>query len=304
MTNTPTRIRQASAGLAVVLLLLALSACSADTAPTRPASAAQPTPTTTPVVQPTGVVDELVEVDGARLHARCTGAGDTTIVLIAGFGDGGESWTSVMPQLSRQARVCTYDRFGLGASDEPPTVQTFSSEAADLRALLTTMGEVGPYVVVGHSFGGAEAVAFADAFPDQVRGLALIDASPTNWITALCAVPDDGSEAARGPVQVCASVSDPANNPERLDGRRAFAEVGHVATLGDLPMVVVTAPEHGISGLDATENARLNAVWADGQDAWAGLSSASTLLEVPDTGHYIQVDQPQTVIDQIRSLLP
>ena len=165
------------------------------------------------------------------------------------------------------------------------------------------MGEVGPYLAVGHSFGGAEAVAFASAFADEVTGLVLVDASPVGWIPALCAVADDGSEAAAGFQQLCAATSSAENNPERLDGLTAFVEVGRIDTLGDLPMVVLTAAEHPRPGLDPVEDARLDEAWDAGQDAWASLSSDATLRVVPDTGHDIHVDQPQVVIQQIQSLL-
>jgi pimeloyl-ACP methyl ester carboxylesterase len=282
------------------MLLATISACG-GTARDEAASAAPPSSTTE--VRPTTVVDELVEVDGARLHARCEGTGDTTVVLIAGFGDGGEAWGSIPAALSAQARVCSYDRYGTGTSDSPPGPQSFTGAAADLHTLLTDLGEVGPYLAVGHSFGGAEAVAFASAFSEEVNGLVLVDASPVGWIPALCAVPDDGSEAAAGLQQLCTTTSHAVNNPERLDGLTAFAEVGRLDNLGDLPTVVVTAAEHPRPGLDPGEDARLDETWDAGQDAWAALSSDATILVVPDTGHYIHVDQPQVVIQQIQSLL-
>ncbi|HEY5839986.1 MAG TPA: alpha/beta fold hydrolase, partial [Mycobacterium sp.] len=77
---------------------------------------------------------------------------------------------------------------GDGASDAPPAPQTFATQAADLHALLQSVGEPGPYVIVGHSFGGAEAVTFASMLPDEVHGLLLLDTSPPTWNTAICAV--------------------------------------------------------------------------------------------------------------------
>ena len=140
------------------------------------------------------VVDELVEVGGARLHIHCSGAGDTTVVLIAGLGDGGEHWGAIEPVVSQSARVCSYAHFGAGASDPAPGPQTFSTRANDLHALLRAAGEPGPYLLVGHSFGGAEAVMFASMFPADVTGVLLLDASPATWITTLCGVLDDGSD--------------------------------------------------------------------------------------------------------------
>ena len=138
-------------------------------------TSAAPTSTTTVAapVRPTEAVDTLLPIGegGARLHLHCAGSGPSTVVLISGFGGGSDTWGAVAPGLSAEARVCSYDRFGTGTSDAPSTDQTFASEADDLRRLLQTAGEVGPYVVVGHSFGGAEAVAFTSRFSDEVDGL-------------------------------------------------------------------------------------------------------------------------------------
>src|SRR5262249_50783552 len=155
---------------------------------------------------------------GPQLHISCAGAGPATVVLIAGFGDGGDGWDSIEPTLAEHTRVCTYSRFGTGSSDPPTAVQTFATEADDLHALLHSAGEPGPYSVVGPSFGGAEAVTFTQRYPGEVNGLLLLDASPPDWPAAVCAVSDDGSDAAAGFRQTCAMVSEPDGNPEQLAG--------------------------------------------------------------------------------------
>ena len=95
-----------------------------------------------------------------------------------------------------------------------------------------------------------------------------------------------------------------ANNVEGLDGPTAFAEVGMIRSLGDVPMIVVTAADHDYSaeGFDPAAAARVTAAWFDGQDHWASLSSNSQLISV-DSSHYIQIDQSELVIEQITSLL-
>ena len=121
-------------------------------APVKSTTLAAPTTTTTVAapVRPTGTVDTLLPIGegGARLHLPCAGSGAATVVLIAGFGNGGDTWGAVAPELSADSRVCSYDRFGTGTSDAPPADQTFTSEADDLHQLPQTAGEVGPYVVV------------------------------------------------------------------------------------------------------------------------------------------------------------
>jgi pimeloyl-ACP methyl ester carboxylesterase len=237
------------------------------------------------------------------MHVRCVGSGPATVVLIAGFGDGGENWRPIEGPLAQDTRVCSYDRFGTGTSDPPPEVQRFRSQATDLHTALESIGEPGPYVVVGHSFGGAAAVAFSSMFPEEVSGLLLLDATPPTWPAAACAVPDDGSDSAHSFQQTCAASLDPDSTPERLDVHAAFAEVATISSLSTLPTIVVTAATRTLPGLDPAEEARLNRVWDAGQQYWASLSSVGQVVPVTDTSHYIQLDQPAIVIDQIRQLL-
>lgn len=278
----------------------------AATTTTTTTTTASPT-TTAPAItepRPTATVDELVGVEGGRVHVRCVGQGATTVLLIAGFEEGNESWAKIEPAIAGRARVCSYDRPGTGTSDPPTSTSTFANQAADFHALLTTVGEPGPYVVVGHSFGGAEAVTFASQYSAEVTGLVLVDASPVTWPAALCAIPDDGTEAATTFRSFCAAMSDPTANREHLDVLASFVEVSTVAPLGSIPMAVVTAVDRHFPGLAASELARLTDVWDQGQQQWSRLSSAGHVVSVADTSHHIQLDQPGVVIDEITRLLP
>jgi pimeloyl-ACP methyl ester carboxylesterase len=254
--------------------------------------------------RPTASRDELVGVEGGRLHLRCTGSGAKTVLLIAGFEEGAENWNKVEPAMSAGARVCSYDRPGTGTSDPPTSTATFAIQAADLHTLLTTAGEPGPYVVVGHSFGGVEAVTFASQFATEVTGLVLIDTSPVTWPAALCAVSDDGTETATALRSFCAGFSDPTGNAEHLDVLASFTEASGIGTLGSLPMTVITSVDRQFPGLGADELARLTDKWNHGQQQWSGLSTAAHVVSVADTGHHIQLDQPAVVIDEITRLLP
>lgn len=261
------------------------------------AATAPSTATTAPAVgRPTTEVDELVRIDNGQMHLHCSGAGDTTVVLVAGWDGGDGSWDAIEPTVAQHARVCSYAKFGTGSSDAASTTQTFATQADDLHALLVAADEPGPYVVLGHSFGGSVAVTFASQHADEVAGLLLVDASPTTWPSTVCSL------AAYQPA--CDLFRDPASDAERLDVFRAFDEVARITTLGDLPMAVLTAAHREPAGLSADELARLDSLWADGQRHWGSLSSASSIITVESTGHHIEVDQPQRVIDELLNLLP
>jgi pimeloyl-ACP methyl ester carboxylesterase len=310
-----TKVRRLGVATFAVALITA-TACgsntSTTTAPTTTApstasstSVVAPTTTVDTVARPTATIDQLVGADGARVHVRCVGQGDTTVVLIAGFGGDATGWVKVEPAIAAHARVCSYERPGTGTSDPATATATFSTEANDLHTLLHTIGEPGPYVLVGHSFGGAEAVTFASLFADEVTGLVLIDASPTKWPAALCSVADDGTDAAAMLRGTCTGAFLPTGNSERLDVAAAFAEVAKIHSLGSMPMAVITATERTLDpGLAASEVTRLNDAWNQGQQDWVALSSAAHLVSVDHTGHHIEIEKPAVVIDEITRLLP
>jgi pimeloyl-ACP methyl ester carboxylesterase len=118
-------------------------------------------------------------VDGHRLYLNCVGSGSPTVVLFNGLGERTPSWAWVQAAVARETRVCTFDRAGQGWSGEAPERQDGHELAADLHGLLSAAHVPGPYVLAGHSVGGAYALTYAMDFPNETAGVALIDsASP------------------------------------------------------------------------------------------------------------------------------
>jgi pimeloyl-ACP methyl ester carboxylesterase len=116
----------------------------------------------------------MVEVGGAAMHIHCTGAGAPTVVLEAGATGFAQRWAWVQPRLAMRARVCSYDRAGMGFSEDAGAHDGVA--AADrLRALLRAAGEAGPYMLVGHSIGGAYIRIFTERYPEDVVALAFVD---------------------------------------------------------------------------------------------------------------------------------
>jgi pimeloyl-ACP methyl ester carboxylesterase len=89
----------------------------------------------------------------------------------------------VQPEVAKVARVVAYDRAGLGWSDSAPTPRDAGHAAQELYTALDKLGVKGPYIVVGHSYGGMVSRAFAGLYRDEVAGMVLVDAShPDQWV--------------------------------------------------------------------------------------------------------------------------
>jgi pimeloyl-ACP methyl ester carboxylesterase len=127
----------------------------------------------------------LIEVDGYRLHLNCTGTGTPTVILEGGAGGGSLNWTWIQREVAATTRVCSYDRPGHAWSDSSETPRDAETVSRELDALLKAAGEKGPFIAVGHSFGGTYARMFADRQGSTVAGLVLVDATPSCALTAM-----------------------------------------------------------------------------------------------------------------------
>src|SRR6266478_1833287 len=124
----------------------------------------------------------LVRVNESRMHIHVTGEGTPTVVFESGMGASCLSWTLVQPQVAQFARTVSYDRAGHGWSDPARQPRTARQIAQELRTLLGAAGVPGPYVLVGHSFGGYVNRAFAQLYRDEVAGIVLVDSlHPAEW---------------------------------------------------------------------------------------------------------------------------
>jgi pimeloyl-ACP methyl ester carboxylesterase len=128
--------------------------------------------TTATPPKPTG---RLVDLGGHRLHVNCTGEGSPIVVVENGLGDFSFDWVLVQSRVARFTRICTYDRAGYAWSDPGPRPRTFAQLNLELRDALAKLGERGPFVLVGQSFGGPVVRNFATTYPHEVAGMVLVD---------------------------------------------------------------------------------------------------------------------------------
>lgn len=127
---------------------------------------------------PSRTLDAVIEVPGRpSLHLVCSGEGEPLVILDAGLGNDSSIWSRVQPELARSTRVCAYDRAGLGTSGLAPRPHSSELMAEELHDLLRAAHVPAPYVLVGHSLGGANIRYFAARHPQDVVGMVLVDAA-------------------------------------------------------------------------------------------------------------------------------
>ena len=100
----------------------------------------------------------------------------TAVVLLHGFLENKTMWKAFVPELSKKYRVITVDLLGHGETECLGYVHAMEDQADMLFALLLHL-KIRKVVLVGHSMGGYVALAFAELYPDYMKGLFLLNST-------------------------------------------------------------------------------------------------------------------------------
>ena len=280
---------------------------------------------------------EMVDVGGYSLHLYCRGeAGAPTVVMDSGLGGTVLDWQLVQPELTKSMRVCTYDRAGMGWSEAGPQPRTSQQIVKELHTLLGKAGIRGPYVLVGHSFGGTNVQVYASQYPDEVAGMVLVDSALEDEKAVALTQSHQPSPLlmkfyatiglTRLPYTLGGATSG-LTSPELEDEQAAisshrkhiFAVADETSSLeesfaenradpmslGEKPLMVLTAGSVQLAGtgLSRDQVHLIDELHSESQAALARRSDNSKQIIVKDSGHYIHVEHPGLVTDAIRQVV-
>jgi pimeloyl-ACP methyl ester carboxylesterase len=282
-----------------------------------------------------------VQAGNVRLNIDCSGNGSPTIILDSGMGVPAMSWRDIQSELTKFSRVCSYDRAGYGWSEVGPKPRTSQQIAHELRALLDAAKEKGPYIMVGHSFGGYNVRVFTGMYPADVLGMVLVDAEHgdeerrigellpasikeqvrrrDNWNAMVDRLLTPltlhlGIDRLKTAVRYDSigqeyfyleARTDAAAMAEKEVDSISWEQVKAAGNLGNRPLIVLTAgkPYDPDPLLTNEQMERQNRLWIN--DLQAGLARLSThgkQIVVPDSGHMIPLEQPDAVVSAIREV--
>jgi pimeloyl-ACP methyl ester carboxylesterase len=284
---------------------------------------------------------KLVDVGGYHLHLLCKGTSrGPVVVMVAGGGTPAVVSYPMQDRIAEFARVCSYDRAGLGWSDAAPKPLTFDDQVANLQTMLRQADVPAPYVFAPESFGSLVVIGFAEKHPEQVAGIAFLDGvEPHLWFQGMvnesgvfarlkgsfiqaawrlgivrivfpALVPEwFGALPSPTKAQMTALYSRPS--PGYAEALRAYettpvSQRPYLApgTLGNRPVIAL---EHGkrSPGLSA----EFEAGWPSSQDRLAHLSEAGAVVVATEADHQIAQEEPELaartvlrVLDQVANI--
>jgi pimeloyl-ACP methyl ester carboxylesterase len=284
----------------------------------------QQTSQTSTSVAASGNFSGLIDIGGGRkMFLECSGSGSPTVILESGYRNDADIWSAelepgkntVFAGVAKFTRVCAYDRPGtfldvdhLGRSTVVPMPRTARDLVSDLHALLQAARVPGAYVFAAHSFGGIFARLYASTYPKEVVGMVLVDALSEKVRTGL--TPEQWK------LYVNFGFTKPTPGLERykdietLDVNASLDQIEKAASaepLRPMPLFVLTQGQpfdlSPWQPLPADFPGALDRAWHTAQDALTTLAPNAKHKIATKSSHYIQVQEPQLVIDAIRQVV-
>ena len=209
--------------------------------------------------------------------------------------------------MSRETRVCSYDRAGYGQSEPGPMPRDIQRSADELHRLLVNSGEDGPFLLLGHSLGALNMEVYAHTYPDRVIGVVLLDPPPLAWILG------EGFPELRElfnrdmiALRVAASAASAAYlNAIASENEQFFTltalRVAGIQSFGELPLTVIgaTASEPGFGEYAQA----FRQFWNDESQILAAKSGSGQFLLAELSSHHIHLDAAQMVIDAVLEMI-
>lgn len=293
----------------------------------------------------------LIQAGAHRLHVHEMGDGNPAVILESGISATSVNWRRVQTGIAGFTRVASYDRAGLGWSDAARTPRTAVQIVEELHQMLGAAKIPGPYILVGHSFGGVVVRLYAARYPGDVAGIVLVDPlRPEEWhplsaeqrrnLRGGAFLSSWGSLLARfGVVRFtlarlaggsrtiprfigrATSTGAGLATMERLVGEvqkmpkelwpaimshwshpKSFASMGgHLAQLPhSVASIIDSKPLENVPVTILT-GASSRTKWA--ADDLARLSTNVTHIVAENSGHWIQLDEPELVVSAVRDLV-
>jgi len=274
---------------------------------------------------------EMVDVGGYRLNILCKGdAPGPTVAMEAGGGVGAVGYLAVQDEIARFARVCSYDRAGLGWSEPAPSPRSFDAHARELDTLLEGARVPGPYVLVAHSWGGGVVREFVRDYRDKVAGLALIETGDQE----LSSLPSAQASFARsaeinrvaavlhrfGVLRLVPALLGPYANADDDVKARLLRPGTFAAMVGEGEVIATTPADQGWSGggtsvgdvplvvvvrgrPDMGDDPEFERAWVDANRRLGEVSTNSMVIVAEQSGHLIHVDEPDVYVDAVRRVV-
>ncbi|MDQ0176505.1 alpha/beta fold hydrolase [Bacillus chungangensis] len=269
----------------------------------------------------------FIKLENEKIHFYEAGEGEVTVVF--GSGSGTSSPYSDMyylqNEISKYTNTVVYERPGYGWSDKTSKKRSVDNISEEISDVLKETSGNDSYIFVAHSMASLEVMRYAQKYPEQIKGIVLIDGVSPEFALNMENTVSTGYYFMQGlkntgVLRLLAnmdSVYEGLNtnnylpedlkeqntaltlkhlwNSTMLNERKLLNENGKVVIsngdLGDIPLVILTAETSEMKG------------WHESQETLKSWSTNSHQILVENTNHFIHYEEPNVVIEEIKKLL-
>ena len=242
-----------------------------------------------PPIERTHQSADKQSVSGVRFLQQQTTA--PVIVFQSGLGDGQDAWKDVLPSLAKRYSVLAFDRPGRGQQPATQISRDPCTIAREQHELLVNTGAKPPYILVGHSLGGLYQYAYAQLYPAEVAGMVLVDPTPPHhWETMQREAPEAATL-----LKVVRFVGFSSTDKREFDQQSECVDTLMRNPPLSRPVRVLVAGRFTGPG----ESGDFEKMLKKSRLQWLALTGVQQLQTVWDSGHYIQKESPEVVIEAI-----
>ncbi len=203
----------------------------------------------------------------------------------------------VQDRISDDTSTLSYDRAGIGRSQDVAVPRTCYDLVEELSELVQALDVEKPFILVGHSFGGLVARLYTSLYPLDICGMVLVDAAPEYKELAYEKVLPENLLAGNREY-----FENPMLNSEKIDKIQSYKQIVDYSKQSDIPLSIITRglPDNNEDGWPSQE---ILGIEQSLQAEFQWLSTSSKFRIASRSGHYIHHDEPDIVIEEILLML-
>jgi pimeloyl-ACP methyl ester carboxylesterase len=246
--------------------------------------------------------DEFVHLGGQKQYTRDLGEGEPVVVFITGLGDDLSLYDTIQKAIAKYTKTISYDRGGIGSSEPLNNPRSVNYLALELNEILENKNTTAPIILVGHSMGGHIARYFAKMYPQKVAGLVLIDPSHELYTKKLREARDEhDNKIIDSLIKVYASDPRMSVEYQYIDVNDSI--MSDIKLRSDIPITLFTSSRFMGEEKEWPLKAADKEIWVELHKRWAEDYSQIKHIITERSGHYIYLEEPDLVINEINSMI-
>lgn len=217
------------------------------------------------------------------------------VVFESGLGNDHSVWNEkkVAEQTAKFTDVLLYDRAGYGKSESNSEPRTIAKLTSELETVIATFANGRKVILIGHSWGGMIIRDYAIKNPNKTAGLFFVDSSHELY--------NNPTQSEEDLIYNSMKSSYGVNFGGTLEARQMIESIQYMANLPNLPNIPVIAITS--IKIDSGHDANDVQLWYNSKEALKKGVTDFTHISTAKSGHFIMVDEPNLVIENIQLLL-